>query len=477
MPSKTVPKELNYYHKTLHRSTRRFDCPHCNISVLPKHFENHCFSNHDINIKICCVWCREKTWPVGKKRENANHLIRCYRNFLISTSSTKETIRYRLLSLKHAYPEKDFFNHILASPDPLTEFLSDMHLGWPLDVHPPPITFPDENLNLAIAYVRKYLETKNTHDWFHAMIKVVAFESFARAMDEEGGSSRTLEFSCWCDGGPYEQARHRQHRHMILVSYPKGHFKRNVWPKVKVSQENKPLVSNFPCKLLRHFKSPMHFINTLGYLSHRESGCNFANDETKHPVQSNGSMNHFYLYKTLPESFLLPLALQWDNGIYSLLYQTKFRNISIPRLVEHPLIQNGGHWEQKIKHFYGLECGLILPVAKIFVPTDQPTPYFFHLIQGKKLYFEKCALDDETWLRKQIQGGNCFYEIVGEHLWRPRDRDQKILNFHMPVLERCQKVEAENAHLKRKLEKVEKEKDTLKKKNKQLNSLLKKFHS
>ena len=327
MPSKTVPKELNYYHKTLHRSTRLFHCPCCNILVLPKHFENHCFSKHDINIKICCVWCREKTWPIGKKRENANHLISCYRKFLISTRLTKETIHYRLLSLKHAYPEKDFFD-----PDLLLAFSSNstIHLAsaWPLEVDPPPITFPDENLNLAISYVRKYLETQDTHDWFHVMIKMVAFESFARAMDEDGGSSRTLEFSCWCNGGTYEQARHRQHRHMIVVSHPKGHFEECVWPKVKISKENKPF-PRFACKDLKRFESPMHFVNTLGYVSHRESSCDTKN--------SARPLNHFYIYKTLPKDFLLPLVLQWDNGIYELLYQTNFKNVSIMRVVEHPL--------------------------------------------------------------------------------------------------------------------------------------------
>ena len=71
---------------------------------------------------------------------------------------------------------------------------------------------------------------------------------------------------------------------------------------------------------------------------------------------------------------------------------------------------------------------------------------------GQKLHFQISheSLDDETWFQNQIKGGNCFYDIVGEHLWTPRPKDQKELNLYVPTFNRIKELEFENANLKRK---------------------------
>ena len=210
----SVHKNLKYYYTILSRSNKKILCPVCKISTLPKLFEKHCLAKHNIDGKLCCVWCRQVFWAIGEKYKHANHLKDCFKKFINKKTITSKS--FRLLSLDHRFTEKDFYGHDLASPvslDPVR----------PLDVDPlPPVHFPDENLNLAASYILKYLETRDTHDWLHVMVKICAYESFVRAMNE--GSSNTLLFSCWCDGGTNENDQFRQHKHLIVVSSPKGHF-------------------------------------------------------------------------------------------------------------------------------------------------------------------------------------------------------------------------------------------------------------
>ena len=447
----SIYQKLNYYYKILNRSTFRIACPHCKVSMLPKLFEKHCSSRHNINGKNNCVWCRQLSWTSGEKKNHVIHLIDCFKDF--SKLKTFEKVNnfktYRLLTMDHKYTEKDFFGHELTNTDLAS---SEFDCVWPLDVSLPTIHFPDENLNLAASYLQKYLETTNTHDWMHIMVRVGAFKSFIQAIKEDGGNSRMLEFSCWCDGGHNEKAEHRQHRHMITVSHPKNHFKLNVWP--KITPENKPF-PNFKCKELKEMEGPLHFINTMGYLSKRKSRCNFSFENRKKKTPDRN--NHFYIYKTLPKTYKLHLVQFWDGGINDLLYVEKFQNVSIERLTQGKIIKLNSQWKQKIKEFYAHERGLVLNVSKGFLPIDQITPSYFRLVGGQKLYFkfsqENKNLDSETWIRKQVMGGNCFYDIIEENVWTPSKKVQEVLNFHMPVLNRKKELEIENADLKEKLEK------------------------
>ena len=449
MGPKTIHKNLNYYYMVLKRCPQKIVCPHCKVSMLPKLFEKHYLFQHNINGKIHCVWCRRLSWVSGEKKNHVNHLVYCFKDFLKLTPLKEiDNIKsYRLLSMEHKHIEKDFYGHVLANPDLAA---SQFDCICPLDVDPlPTVHFPDKNLNLAASYLQKYLETRNTHDWMHIMVKAVAFETFVRAMGEDGGNSQMLEFSCWCDGGHYERAEHRQHRHMIVVSHPKNHFQLNVWP--KITPENKP-VPNFPCKGLKHIKNALYLVNTMGYLSKRRSRCIFSFKERKKNPYRN---HHFYLYKTLPKTFRLHLVQFWDGGIYELLCEEKFKNVSMARLAQGNLTKINGRWNQKIKYFYGHESGLVLNVSKGFVPVAEITPAYFYLVGGEKLYLkfsqENETLDNETWIRKQVMGGNCFYDIIEENVWTPRKKVQEVLNFHMPVLTRKNELEIENANLKEKL--------------------------
>ena len=54
----------------------------------------------------------------------------------------------------------------------------------------------------------------------------------------------------------------------------------------------------------------------------------------------------------------------------------------------------------------------VLPVDRKFLPTTKVTPHYIYLANGRKVYFESspenALLDDETWLRKQVEGGNAI---------------------------------------------------------------------
>ena len=446
----SVYKSLKYYYTVINRCTNKIVCYHCKVSMLPKLFEKHCSSRHDINGKTHCVWCRQFSWMSGEKKNHVNHLIECFKDFLkLKPFNKNDSIKsYRLLTMDHKHSEKDFYGHVLSDPELSS---SQFDCICPLDVDsPPPIHFPDKNLNLAASYLRKYLETQNTHDWMHIMLRVGAFKSFVQAMDEDGGNSRMLEFSCWCDGGHFEEDKYRQHRHMIIVSYPKNHFRLNVWSKVR--PENRPF-PNFKCKELKKIEGPLHLVNSMGYLSQRKSRCNFSFDNNKKTLSQN---KHFYLYKTLPKTHKLHLVQFWDGGIYKLLYVEKFQNVSISRLAQGKVFKLDGQWKQKMKDFYNHERGLVLNVSKGFSPINEITPLYFHLMNGEKLYFEFSreneTLDDGAWIRKQVMNGNCFYDIVEENIWTPRKSVQEVLNFHKPVLDRKNELEIENANLKNKLE-------------------------
>ena len=81
--------DLQYYFKHLNRKPYPFACPRCQISILPKHYENHCFEKHGINSKYCCVWCLGTVkWPKRKKYENVDHLLSCSRKFITLNSKT-----------------------------------------------------------------------------------------------------------------------------------------------------------------------------------------------------------------------------------------------------------------------------------------------------------------------------------------------------------------------------------------------------
>ena len=71
------------------------------------------------------------------------------------------------------------------------------------------------------------------------MVKAIVFNKFLQIIQEDGDMTKTLAFSCWCDGGPYEEPEYRQHRHMIIVA-PKGHFESNFWPQIELIQEQRP---------------------------------------------------------------------------------------------------------------------------------------------------------------------------------------------------------------------------------------------
>lgn len=179
-----------------------------------------------------------------------------------------------------------------------------------------PLPFQNKGLNWAAGCIRKYSQLDKDWKCYHIMVRAVAIPSFLRALEEEdAGKSQFLPFSCWCDGGKYREARHRQHRHMLLFS-PVNHFVPNVWKRIKIARKDHPC-KNFYCIRMRHIQSPMHLVNAMGYLSKRQSTCDssFIKKGAKVPKKSN----HFWIFKELPTNFRLytPAMGWWHHAIDS----------------------------------------------------------------------------------------------------------------------------------------------------------------
>lgn len=445
--------ELINYHKIVTQTHIPFPCPHCHAPLLPKSYEKHVKSQHGLDPVRNCVWCNARSWKYGSKHKHSDHLKTCFRRFLVQNTKTRPESVIRLLLGERSHPEKDFSGHVLAD-ERWIEF-DPRHY---LDASLPSLTFQDDSLNLAASYVQSYLRTRGTHDWLHVMVKGLLLQTLVESLNEDSGCSRVLQFSCWCDGGPHQDPLYNQHRHLIVVA-PKDHFQNNVWPNVRLGTHPLP---HFAAKRYKTIVSSMHLVNVLSYVSHPESTCKFvADSEKRHRARppADSRKNHFYLYKTLPEHFLLPLAMQWEGGLYQLMYQEQFQNVSLHRVVKHPFERNGGLWRQKLKDFYGFERGGVLPVARRFIATREQTTFHLHLMSGRKLYFRSSRkhkkLPPSVWLQKQVEGGNCFYEAVEEELWTPRQKDQKVLNLVLPIL-------AEKRAFERKVEEQGREIQSLK---------------
>lgn len=116
---------------------------------------------------------------------------------------------------------------------------------------------------------------------------------FLRAMEADAGQSQFLPFTCWCNGGKYRQAWHRQHRHMLLFS-PVDHFTQNVWKKFQIPRKGR-LFKNFYYIRMRRIKSPMILVNAMGYLGKSQSKCD-STFKKKDNVELKPNI-FFYLYR------------------------------------------------------------------------------------------------------------------------------------------------------------------------------------
>lgn len=436
-------RNLSFYKNFLYTKTISFPCPVCSVSVLPRDYEKHCKSHHHLNILTCCAWCKgNKTWPEKCKSENANHLLQCSRNFLtlntprsLSTPSTFDR--------SPICPEKVFFD---CTPSPQSRAYDPV---WSMPLAPTRPVFDLDSLNRAASCLRMYLDLRNDTVWYHIIVRSIAFQSFLAAMDADLGRTRTLSFSCWCDGGKYAETRLRHHRHMIVVAPSHDHFQKNIWKKIKIATEDRP---NPHFRILHKtpIQSPLHFVHTLAYVSRRESICEFSGDR---PQTSRATQNHFYCFESLPKDFLLPLVLQWEGGLRELLNET-FRHLKWGNLVRADLFFTDRKYHCQVQNIPGIRFGLILPVIEEFAPCPQPTDVFLHLLEGRKLYFKYrrlCYSNPQSRLNEQTD--MTFYEVVGRNLWTPRPFLQQLLHEFRPLLDRNRELEFESAQLRDILEK------------------------
>lgn len=439
---------LNSYYKKLKRCSITFPCSSCNEIMSSIQYAKHCKTCLNLDRVLECIWCQGKvSWKKFTKYKNVNHLMSCWKQFINSHVFKTFQQDFIMDDLEVFCPAKHMFgfSKIPNLPPGAYEHL------FPINLDPVSLTFQHEGINLAVACMHQYLKYHQSFDFFHCMVRAIAFPSFVQAMANDRGQSTIFPFSCWCNGGNEKEDSYRQHRHMIIMSHTKGRFHRDVWKNINRS--------NFKCILKKPIKSAMHLLNTMAYVSQRESQCNGTfNEKTE-----TEKLNHFWILTALPKNFQIYVALQWDGGIMDLIHE-KYQNLPP---FEHLQFING-HYNIFIKDLPGIQLNRVLLVSKEFKPCSHPTEYFLYLNQDKKLYFEKdnslISLDVYEWGKLQANSGNLFYNVVGNELWTPRP-------FQQMCLHAIEKFRAENAQLKAILQEKD---EIIKQKNMdQLNEIMK----
>lgn len=411
---------LSNYLKLLKKNTTPFHCPHCRHFIVAEFFEQHCFVQHGLDPDCACVWCFGHTfWADSEKNHHVDHLITCYSQFLQSQvrplTLSPQPDTPTLLDLELLCDEKQFDHHI---PHP--------HLPenpvW--ELHPPlkGLVFRCNRLNLASACIQLYLNSEA--DWYHVLVRPLGFVSFVKALDADAGKTRTLPFSCFCDGGG------TPHRHFVLMTTPKGSFLKNTWKKMKSPSIQKHSIT-----------SPLTLVHVLVSLSQRFSQCDF----TTYPLDPGflpvGSLTQYYITTSLPALSKLVLTLQWKGGLLALLHQV-YATVE-PHLLTPVTLSLNGLLAIRVRELPGLLKNWILPVSQHFRPTVQPTDYFVHLYQDHKLFFEPCFEPIPDWEKVQANHGNVFCEALGDALYFPTPAQQKGILLLKPLMDQlllCEEI-------------------------------------
>lgn len=441
------------YLKHLRKNSFPFACPHCNKTIVPEEFENHCSDQHQL--RDCCVWCFGNTvWLDGEI--NVHHLLKCFQKFAklharmtLAPVLSNETT---LLDLTPMCLADTFFDH---------EALPEMPTSpvWPVKIGLPAVPYQDPSLNLAAYCLHMYLSLRHQTDWFHVMVRPAAFPSFLKALDD--GQSRTMPFYCYCDGG---DARDKGHRHMIVVSEKKGRFAKLVWKKIECVKKNLNIRK-------QAIESPMQFVNLLGLLSQRRSKCTFTFED---PMDVRGATDrHFYVAQSLPPQYRIALAAQWDGGLLELVNQEY--SVADPKLLAPHATSVHGVWGIRIRNLPGICTRLVLPVEKNYYPVSEPTDQWLCLSKGEKLYFEETAAEEEeqdNWVQVQADKGNAFFSCIGDEIWFPTPYQQKCINLAKPLKDRIVDLEQKLEEAEAKAERFESDKDRL---NDQYHRMKRKF--
>lgn len=410
---------MDRYRREVNRAAQIFRCPDCEAAMRPREWEGHCRRSHRLDPKTQCAWCRgAQSWPIGEKQRHADHLILCLKRFLFR------------LDAPPASSSEDAILPFDVTPlcAPLTFWgrrrwtdLPDRAYApvWPLAPWDDPsngLTFAGPpSLQWAVSYVRYFVAHHRDIEVFHGMIKAVIYANFLRAMDADGGCTRTLPFSCWCDGGKEPRAFYRQHRHLIFVA-PRGHFVRNVWSRIERPRRDLPR-KNFSCLCYKRIETPLHLVNAMGYASRRRSKC----DATFDTQAKTSRQNHFYIACPLPRAYKRVLATQWDGGLLQLVRQ-RMANLDPKRLVAGCRFLSG-RWRIRVRDVPGLgPPHLALPVARSFRPTAScETRHFICLSRGRRLYFE--GVEGEGGCEERVG----VFAVVGSELVVPRPKHQTFL--------------------------------------------------
>lgn len=286
------------------------------------------------------------------------------------------------------------------------------------------LEFNHPGLNKAIAYVHYFLQTHHNTEWLHVKIRAPAMQSFYNLLNAQDERVRTLNFSCWCNGGDPEEAFLRQHRHFIVVCSPPGYFEEHVERHIQLTCLPHPDYKGIYSKRI---VSAMQLVNTMGSLSTHETRCLF---DCKGPLQHN----HFKIFMTLSRNYKLPCVLQWDGGILELLDQ-EYHDLDLDAVEPSAFQFVQNKWRIKIRNLPGIQLKTVLRIQPEYAPCEGPTPFFVHLIRGRKIYFEwdceHCNLTKKEWLQKQVDGGNVFYGVVANEYWTPRPELQSLIAQRM----------------------------------------------
>lgn len=411
-----MPSLITYIN-TLRKTSVSFDCPHCDETVSSEHFEDHCFTKHELNTALRCVWCFGHTaWPKDSKSDYVGHLIHCYRSFLKS---------YAPKTPPPTSPDKPTLLDVTPLCEGETHSLSDLpdENSWAMRPVLTGLTYQSPALNLAVACLQLYLNGGATMEWNHVALCPPAFESFQVAMNN--GRTRMLPFSCFCDGGG------EAHRHFLLTS-PRGEFSKVFWKSIRCT--NKPFNAR-----RSPIASPMQLIDLMAALSQPRTRCEFESAKTA-PGEGDRVVN-YHVSVPLPRLCELVLAAQWDGGVLELVRRD---HASVqPHLLVPGAQLFGGLWGVRVKDLPRTLTHVVLPVSAEWIPCAHATESYVHLTNGRKLYFEwtEDAVVSEGWVKMQAEKGNSFYDAIGNEIYYPSPYQQKCLTMIKPQEERILELE------------------------------------
>lgn len=282
---------------------------------------------------------------------------------------------------------------------------------YPVNLNLRGVSFENSHLNTAVASIQLYLHLMQKTDWHHIMVRAPAYSSLVDALDSK--NCGTIPFSCFCDGGG-------QHRHLIVITQPKGAFNKVIWKKINCFKKN----SNIRKQLI---ESPFQLVNLICHLSQRNTRCEFTFFDLDED-NDVGPENHFNITTPLSVICKPVMTMQWDGGVMEFINH-KYKYVDPKSLL--PVAKNfGGLWGIRFKNLPGIEKFTTLPISKKFRACAFSETLYLHLLNGKKLYFEET---NEPVQEK-------YFDCISDEIWFPTIHQQRCINLAKPIADQLSSI-------------------------------------